>query len=166
MESMTHNLTAVIIQILCLQYFQYPFNIIFTIIFALFSHFISDAFSKLTYHTPEAKKKDKFWLVWHIIIILASITTGIVFAIKFWLGLLMVNLPDIIDWYILRPLQKRNRRKNPKINAEIFLLFHPIADWIRYKLLFWLPDLTYKKYGIITELITIGVLSVLIYFFI
>jgi len=47
MESMTHNLAAVLIQILCFQYFQYPMNIIFTIVFALFSHFISDVLSTL-----------------------------------------------------------------------------------------------------------------------
>jgi hypothetical protein len=166
MESMTHNLTAVLIQILCFTYFQYPMNIIFTIIFALFSHFISDAFSKITYHTPEAMKKDKFWIVWHIVIIVASLITGIVFSIKFWLGLLMVNLPDIIDWYILRPIQNRKKRRNPEFKGDNFLLFHPIVDWLRNKLLFWLPDLTYKKYGIITELITIGILSILISFFI
>ena len=105
-------------------------------------------------------------MVWHIIIIVASITTGIIFSIKFWLGLLMVNLPDIIDWFILRPFQNRKRRKNPEIQGEIFLLFHPIADWIRKKILFWLPDLTYKKYAVITEVIVIGLLSILIYLFI
>ncbi len=162
MESITHNLTAILIQILCFNYFIYPLNIICTVIFALFSHFLSDALSKLTYHTPEALKKDKFWIIWHVIIYFASTGIFIIFFIPFWLAMLSVNIPDIIDWFILRPIQKKRKRKNPDSDLKKNYLFHQITDWIRDKLFFWLPDLTYKKYGVINELIMIGILSILI----
>jgi hypothetical protein len=144
----------------------YPFNIILTIIFAFFSHFLSDALSKLTYHTPEAMKTDKFWIIWHVIIYSASLVTLIIFFIPFWLAMLFVNLPDIIDWFILRPLQNRKLRKNSDYDVEKKYLFHRISEWIRKKLLYWLPDLTYKRYGIITELIIITLLSILIWVYI
>ncbi|MFX1417593.1 MAG: hypothetical protein ACFE9N_01600 [Promethearchaeota archaeon] len=166
MESITHNLAAVLIQIFCFNFFSYPLNIIFTIIFAFFSHFLSDAFSKLTYHTPEAMINDNFWIVWHIIMYTASITTTIIFFIPFWLSILSVNLPDIIDWFILRPIKNKKKRENPEIIIKKNYSFHQISDWIRDKILFWLPDLTYRRYGITTELIIIGTLSFLIFLFI
>ncbi len=164
MESITHNLAAILFQIVCFNYFLYPFNIIFTILFAFFSHFLSDALSKLTYHTPEVMKKDKFWIIWHVIIYSASLVTLIVFFIPFGFAILFVNLPDIIDWFILRPLQNRKLKKDPNYEVEKKYLFHRISDWIRNKLFFWLPDLTYKRYGVINELIVITLLSILIWF--
>ena len=166
MELITHNLTAVLIQILCFNFFFYPLNILFTIILAFFSHFLSDAFSKLTYHTPEAMKNDKFWIIWHILTYGASVITVIIFFIPFWLGMLFVNIPDIIDWFIIRPIRNRKKRKNSESNVKNVYSLHQISDWIRKKLLFWLPDLTYKKYGVITELIIIGILSYFICLFI
>ena len=166
MESITHNLTAVLIQILCFNIFFNPLNIIFTIIFAFFSHFLSDAFSKISYHTPEAMKNDAFWITWHIIIYSASIITVVIFFIPFWLSIFSVNLPDIIDWFILRPIKNKKKRENPEGIIKKNYSVHQVSDWIRNKLLFWLPDLTYKKYGIITELLMVGMLSFLIYLFI
>ncbi|MFX1551217.1 MAG: hypothetical protein ACFFB9_12740 [Promethearchaeota archaeon] len=165
MESITHNLTAILIQILCFNYFIYPLNIILSVIFAFFSHFLSDALSKLTYHTPEAMKKDKFWIIWHIIIYSASIVTTIIFFIPFWLIMVSINLPDVMDWFILRPIQNRKKRKNPDSEKNKNYFFHQISDWIRNKLLYWLPDLTYKRYGVITELLVITLLISLIWLY-
>ncbi len=166
MESITHNLSAILIQILCFKYALFPLNIIFTIFFAFLSHFLSDALSKITYHTPEAMKDDKFWIIWHIIIYSASIIVAIIFIIPFWLGIFFVNLPDILDWFLIRPIKNRKNRKISGTKEEKNYRLHQIADWIRIKLFFWLPDLTYKKVGIITELVTIGILSFLIWSFI
>jgi hypothetical protein len=166
MESITHNLSAILIHILCFQYFAYPLNIIFTIVIAFLSHFLSDALSKITYHTPEAMKNDKFWVIWHLIIYSASLIVAIIFFIPFWLALLSVNIPDVIDWFILRPINNRKKRISSEDSEKKNYQLHRIADWIRSKLLFWLPDLTYKKVGIITELVTISILSVLIWLFI
>jgi hypothetical protein len=137
-----------------------------TILIAFFSHFFLDALSKITYHTPEAMKKDKFWVIWHLIIYSASIIVAIIFLVPFWLALLSVNIPDIIDWFIIRPSRNRKRRSGSEVGEGKNYRLHKIADWIRSKLFFWLPDLTYKKVGIITELITIGILSFLIWLFI
>ncbi|MFX1378304.1 MAG: hypothetical protein ACFFA4_04355 [Promethearchaeota archaeon] len=166
MESITHNLTAILIQILSFNFFLYPINIISTVIFAFLSHFLSDALSKLTYHTPEAMKKDKFWIIWHIIIYSASIVSSIIFFVPFWFAILSVNFPDIIDWFILRPIQNKKQRKKLKIEGKKNYLLHQISDWIRDKIFFWLPDFTYKKYGVINELLVIGILSFLIYLYI
>ena len=166
MESITHSLSAILIQILCFKYLLFPMNIVFTIIIAFLSHFISDALSKITYHTPEAMKGDKFWIIWHVIIYSVSIIITIIFIIPFWLAILSVNIPDIIDWFIIRPIQNKRNRKISGIGEKKNYRLHQIADWIRSKLFFWLPDLTYKKIGILTELVTIGILSFLIWLFI
>lgn len=166
METVTHNLTAVIIQLTCFKVFSFPLNFILTIIFAFLSHFVSDALSKITYHTPEPHKEDKFWVSWHIILLSLSILSVIIFVIPFWLGILFVNIPDLIDWFILRPISNRKNKENATLKWKKSYLFHPIADWIRKKMLFWLPEWTYKKASILVEISIITILSIVIFFII
>jgi hypothetical protein len=166
LEAITHFLTAVIIQILCFKYFLFPLNIVFTIIFAFSSHILSDIFSNLTYHTPKVMKGDKFWIVWHVIIYSVSALAVILFIIPYWLAILSSYLPDIIDWHILRPIQKFRKRKNSESKVKYKYLIHPFIDLLRVKLFFWLPDLKYKKHAIMTELLIISILSFLIYLYI
>lgn len=163
LETITHNIVAVLIQLLCFKIFSFPLNIILTIIFAFISHFISDALSKITYHTPEPHKEDKFWVIWHIIIYCSSILSIIIFVLPFWLGILFVNLPDLIDWFILRPIYSGKNKENPELKWEKKFIFHPIVDFIRDNVFFWLPDWTYKKASISVEIITIFTLSILIF---
>ena len=92
METITHNLIAVFIQILCFLYFIFPLNVIFTIIFAFLSHIILDGLSFITYHTPDPMKEDKFWLIWHYIIYALSLSSIIVFIIPYWLSMLFAKL--------------------------------------------------------------------------
>jgi hypothetical protein len=164
LETITHNLTAVLIQLLCFKVFLFPLNVILTIIFAFTSHFFTDALSQLTYHTPEPHKEDKFWVTWHIIIFSLSILSIIILIIPFWLGILFVNIPDLIDWFILRPIDNRKYKENPDLKWRKSYLFHPLADWIRKYVFFWLPEWTYKKASISVEIIIILVLSILIFF--
>ncbi len=166
METITHNLIAVTIQILCFHYFQYPLNVILTLLFAFSSHFLSDALSKITYHTPEVMKQDYFWWVWHIFIYGASLITIVAFFIPFGIAMFAVNLPDIVDWFILRPIQNRKKRKDLDNKNETRYFFHHLADFIRNKIFFWLPDLTYKRYGIITELVLVCIFFSIICFLI
>ncbi|MHA1915619.1 MAG: hypothetical protein ACW986_08575 [Promethearchaeota archaeon] len=166
METITHNLIAITIQILCFQYLHFPLNIIFTVILAFSSHFLSDALSKITYHTPEVMKQDYFWWIWHIFIYIVSITSILIFFIPFGFVIFVVNLPDIVDWFILRPIQKRKKRKNVDLECETRYVFHHLADLIRNKAFFWLPDLTYIRYGIITELLVVSLFSSIICFLI
>jgi hypothetical protein len=135
-------------------------------ILAFLSHFLSDALSKITYHTPEPHKEDKFWVSWHIILLSLSIVSTIIFIIPFWLGILFVNIPDIIDWFILRPIDNRKNEENPELKWRKSYLFHPIANWIRKNVFFWLPDWTYKKASISIEISIIIILSICIFFII
>jgi hypothetical protein len=162
LETITHNLIAVFIQIICFQFFFFPLNIIFTIIFAYCSHIIVDAFSIITYHTPEAHKDDKFWLIWHIIIYALSGVSIVIFIIPFWLCIISVNIMDIWDWFIVRPIQNRKKRKNPEKQWENPLYLHGSVDWVRKNLLFWLPRWNYKKGGIIVEIGVIIIFSILV----
>ncbi len=164
MEAITHNLTGVLIQILCFKYFITPYNIILAIVFAFLSHFLVDALAKITYHTPEARKEDKFWVTWHIIILILSLLSFGIFIAWYWIGILFANLIDIWDWLIIRNIQNYKKKENPESNWCQKCFFHPIADKVRNLLFPFLPNLNYKRKGIIPEIIIIFVLSVSITF--
>jgi hypothetical protein len=153
MNLITHVLIGVLIQISCFIFFIFPFNFIFTIILSFLSHFITDAFSKITYHTPEPHWDDKFWVSWNISVRVSGYIAIILF-LPYYLGMLFANLPDIWDWTIVRRIQKR-RNKNRKIDYQHNNFFHRRVDKIREKTLFWLPNWIYEKKAIIVELIII-----------
>ena len=164
MQLITHLLIGVIIQILCFKYFILPFNLLLTIVFAFLSHFIVDMFAKITYHTPDPQKGDKFWLSWHIF----SYGSGIIALIILYpyiIGIIFANFVDLIDWLILRPLDKK-RNENRTVDYKKSYFFHNFIDKLREKLLFWLPNWNYKKYAIIPEIIIITTLGILIYYLI
>ncbi len=165
METITHNLIAVIIQILSFKFVSFPLNIILTIILAFLSHIFTDAIGIITYHTPDVQK-DKFWIEWHVIIYILSIISTLIFMIPFWLGLLFSNIVDIWDWFILRPLQNRKKKKVPETNWGEKYYFHRIIDATRNKLFYWLPKWNYKKAGILIEIFIIVVLVIFIIFLI
>ena len=160
LETVTHNLVAVVIQILCFKYFLLPFNIIFTIIFAFLSHIIVDGIAIITYHTPEVQKGDKFWIIWHVIIIGLSLFSIIFFAIPYWLGMVFANLIDIWDWFILRPIQKRKIKRNIESKWMDKYYLHKIVDRFRDKFLGWLPKWNYKRAGILFEILLIVILII------
>ncbi len=165
MELITHVLTGVLIQILCFKYLIFPFNFLLTMLFAFLSHFFIDTLAKITYHTSEALKEDKFWVIWHYIIAISSFSVigiGIIFSIFYVLGALFANLVDIWDWVILRPIQNKKKKENPDSKWGEGYFIHPIIDWIRDKPFFWLPNWNYKKKAIIIEIITIITLFLLI----
>jgi len=163
LETITHNLFAVIIQILCFKFIFFPFNIIFTIIFAFLSHIFIDAIAIITYHTPKIQK-DKFWIIWHVIVYTLSILSILIFVIPFWLGLLFANLMDIWDWFILRSIQNRKKKIVPETNWGEKYYFHRIVDKTRNKLFYWLPKWNYEKRGILIEISIIIISSVLVTF--
>ena len=164
MELITHNLIGVIIQILCFRFLLFPLNIVCTILFAHLSHLFFDAISIITYHTPDKQKGDKFWIIWHYIIYLLSIISFFIFMIPYWLGMLFANIIDIWDWFILRPIQKRIRKKSPESKWGDKYYLHWTVDWVRDKLFFWLPVRNYKKSGILIEIFIIIILSVILGF--
>jgi len=161
METITHNLFAVIIQILCFKFVFFPLNIIMTIILAFLSHIVTDAIAIITYHTPEIQK-NKFWIIWHVIIYTLSILSVVIFIIPFWLGLLFANLIDIWDWLILRPLQNKKRKKAPETKWGEKFYFHRIVDATRNKLFYWLPKWNYKKGAILIEISVIIISAIIV----
>ncbi len=159
METITHNLFAVIVQILCFKFVFFPFNIILTIILAFLSHIFIDAIGIITYHTPEIQR-DKFWIVWHVIIYFLSILSIVIFVIPFWLGLLCANLFDLWDWFILRPIQNKKKKNVPETKWGEKYYFHRIIDATRNKLFYWLPKWNYKRGGILIEISIIIFLTI------
>jgi len=162
METITHNLIAIFIQILCFLFFIFPWNVIFTILFAFISHIILDALSIITYHTPDSMRDDKFWLVWHYIIYALSLFSIVLFIIPYWLSLLFANIIDLWDWFTLRPIQKKIKLKNPDSKWGDKYYMHQIVDWVRLKLFYWLPKRNYKKSGILIEISIIIVFAILL----
>lgn len=116
------------------------------------SHFLVDAFAKITYHVPDARPEDKFWLGYHIFIYLLTIALLIVFLNTYWIAILGSVFIDVIDWGILRGLLK----KEPYI--------HPIIDKFREKCFSWLPDLIEEKWTVINEFIILGLLFTAMFF--
>lgn len=173
MEAITHILTGVLIQIICFIYFVFPFNVILTIVFAFLSHFLIDTLAKATYHTPEPHKEDKFWVIWHIIT-LSLLPIVIIWIVLidwslfffFLLGAIAANLVDIWDWMILRPKHNKFQSEHPE---EKFwgenLYLHSVADWLREKPFFWLPNLNEDKRGVLGEILTISILWILVIYF-
>ncbi len=84
--------------------------------------------------------------------------------IPYWLGMLFANIIDVWDWFILRPIQKRIRKKNPESKWGDKYYLHWTVDWVRDKLFFWLPVRNYKKSGILIEIFIIIILSVILGF--
>lgn len=164
METITHNLVAVVIQIICFTFLIFPWNLIFTILFAFLSHVFVDAIAVITYHTPDVQKGDKFWLIWHYFIYAVSLFSIIIFIIPYWLSILFANIMDLWDWFTLRPIQKKIRNKNPESKWGDKYYFHRIVDWVRDKLFFWLPKRIYKRSGVLIEILLICVLSLILIF--
>ncbi|NVM18166.1 MAG: hypothetical protein HWN80_10650 [Candidatus Lokiarchaeota archaeon] len=164
METITHNLVAIVIQIFCFKFLIFPWNLIFTIVFAFISHIIVDGIAFITYHTPEVRKGDEFWVIWHYFIYAVSWFSIVIFIIPYWLSILFANIMDLWDWFILRPIQKKIRKKNPESKWGDKYYFHHIVDWVREKLFFWLPDRKYKRSGVLIEIFLICVLSISLIF--
>ncbi len=150
MNLITHVLIGVFIQILCFMFFTFPFNFLLTVIIAFLSHFIVDAFSKITYHTPEPHWDDKFWVFWNISVRVVGYIAIIPFFF-YYLGIIFANLPDIWDWTIVRRIQRR-RNTNGKIDYHHNNFFHRFVDKIREKTLFWLPTWIYVKKAVLVEI--------------
>jgi hypothetical protein len=129
MELFTHTIVGVIIAELFLKLAaSYPaipplFFLVIAALCMVLSHMVVDLFAKYTYHTKDPHPEDRFWVIWHIIIIILSVVTVVFWFNPYWWVIIFANLPDLIDWLILRGILK----KTP--------WFHPWLDRWRPRLL-------------------------------
>jgi hypothetical protein len=147
MQAYTHFLTAILIYDIVMRLL--PTNDTFilfmikTLIFVLsfFSHYVVDFFSKITYHTKDPRPKDRFWLVYIIVVSTLIPIFIIYFWNTYWFALLGSTLIDIIDWGIIRGLLKKKPYFHPKIEY-----------WrdVKWKVM---PPLYDKKWAFINEVI-------------
>jgi len=141
----------------------------FTIIFGFLSHFIVDSFAKVTYHTPEPLKEDRFWVSWAIIsngITIIFVVWVILigqFWFFFWGGFFSI-LVDIYDWGILRPIQNKGKNSNDESYWKQGYFFHKLIDKIREEVppFSWLPNWNYERKGVIVELAIIVIFWILV----
>ncbi|MCP4762397.1 MAG: hypothetical protein GY870_11500, partial [archaeon] len=142
MQAPTHILTGILIYQIIFLLFPglHPLISGFIIfILSFFSHFLIDSISKITYHVPDARPEDKFWLRYHIIVYIFTLIFLLIFWNPYWIGILGANSIDIIDWLIFRAILK----KKP--------VFHPKIDKFRDIFFSWLPDMIEKKWTVINE---------------
>jgi hypothetical protein len=151
----THVIAGVIIQLLIEivlpQEELFWLKVVLLIVLAFFSHFIIDAAAKATYHPPDPLKDDRFWIGYHVFVYLSAFVMIIILLPWFWLGILAANAVDIWDWYFLRPV---SRRKNDPNWGKRYRL-HPLANFIRKKAFFFLPNMSHDRRGTIPEIVLI-----------
>ena len=78
------------------------------------------------------------------------------------LSIISANIMDLWDWFIARPIQRRKKKKDPESEWKNPLYLHASVDWFRHNLLFWLPRWTYKKGGIVIEIIVILIFCIIL----
>jgi hypothetical protein len=111
-----------------------------------------DVVALLTYHPPDPRPGDKFWVGYHIWILGLTVVLAVVFIRGFFWVLLGSLLVDVIDWGILRGVLHRE----PKI--------HPIIDRMRtYQLFRWMPNWTLVRWTALLEAVLLGLLAWVIY---
>ena len=152
MQAITHFLVGIILQILIFPY-NPPLGIIFGILTCFFSHFLVDSFAKVTYHPPDAKTNDKFWIIVHIIFYIGAGVVLIYYWIPYWIGMGFSVLIDIYDWGFIRG--GRYIKKDPEW-LEVYQI-HPVIDKVRDRLFFWLPNWNVKRYGVVPEFVLIAI---------
>lgn len=157
MQAITHFLIGVILQILIFP-FNHPIGLVIGILICFFSHFLVDCLAKITYHPATAQTGDKFWVVSHIFLIIGAGVVLVYFWNLYWIGMVFSVLVDIYDWGFIRGIRYLKKESDWFQRYQI----HPFIDRIRDKIFFWLPNWNEKHYGIIPEVIFIG----LLYYFI
>nr|WP_162851433.1 hypothetical protein [Candidatus Prometheoarchaeum syntrophicum] len=126
-----------------------PLKIIVIAVLAVISHYLLDCIAISTYHPYKAHWDDLFFKIFHLLYAYGlSVFIFIWFIEKYWWVMLFSVLPDIIDWYVLRPFFHRDP------------LIHPSIDKVRDVLFSWLPNLKEKKWAILNEFIIAGSIGI------
>ncbi|MHA1612570.1 MAG: hypothetical protein ACTSVZ_10670 [Promethearchaeota archaeon] len=155
MQAPTHFLTGMVIYLAFSTWFPALPSwilIILTLISAVFSHFVLDSLAEMTYHLPDPQWKDPFWVAYHVIFVyVGSLVMLIVFWQEYWWVMFASILPDIIDWYTLRWIFK----KDPVV--------HPLIDSMRARWFAWVPNWRNRKWTVALEIsVDLGLLLIIL----
>lgn len=158
MQAITHLAFGVFIQ-KYIEAMDMPsyFSLLLIIVLAFLSHILLDSISKITYH-PAVPQKTTFWYAYHLFVLVSSILFVILF-IQYWIGMLFANLPDIIDWLIIRNYYWIIKKEK---KYDISVIHGKIIDYVAQKCFFWLPNLREKEWSVINELVIVAALVLLI----
>lgn len=132
-------------------------------VLALFLHSVFDRIARITYHPPDARYNDVFWVAWHLVIYSVSIYLLVKFWAKYPIGITFSILPDF-DWVILHG-SKALLGQHPSWYQEghIHKFLHYITDSIPpFSFLQYLPNNIEGKFGIVWEILLIAGLAIII----
>ena len=160
MQGLTHFLTGVFVYKYLKGKIKRPYDIVLIIVLSFLSHGVLDSLARATYHPTYAILDDPFWWTFHI----AHYSLCIIFVVYFfkecWYALIASDLPDLWDWFVLRP-SRDLIVKDTDWAAQFFM--HQYIFIIPSVCFEWLPNLNNEPIGIIPEIILDVALFLLIY---
>ena len=100
-------------------------NLVIAFIVIFLSHYVVDILVKVTYHPKDPQPQSKFWVGYHIFLLILTIIAAILFIRVFWV--MLVSMIRILSTGFIRPVL----RKTP---------VYPLIERIRESKLFaWIP---------------------------
>jgi hypothetical protein len=122
-----------------------------TLTIIVLSHVFVDVFSLMTYHVPDPRPYDKFWLSYHIVMYILTAVFALFLVKEFWIPMIASCLIDIADWLIIRPIFKKSKG-----------IIHPYIIAFRNLEFPWIPNFIEKKWSVLIEFGLIVVFSLCI----
>lgn len=104
------------------------------------SHIPLDIACRGTYHPPQARWKDPFWVWSHFLFLVLAVEIAVRWW-REWPVMLASVGPDVFDWWIRKPF-------DPEGRWEI----HAFIRWASERTT-WIPDWTLEHHGLIPELL-------------
>ena len=133
MQAIMHIIVGILI-------FHAVENPVLAFILIFLSHYLVDVLVLITYHPKDPQPQSKFWVRYHFLLLILTIITLVIF-VRFYFWVIIISLiPDLIDWFIVRSILKREP------------IFHPFIERLRESKVFsWIPDLTMNPKAAINE---------------
>ena len=158
MQGPTHILVGISLEkIFSKKRMQPVVRFVVIAVIALFLHSVFDRIARITYHPPDARYHDPFWVGWHLIIYGLTIYMLVKYWRKYPIGITFSILPDF-DWVILHG-SKALMGEHPiwYQTGHIHQFLHNITDAVPpFSLLHQhLPDRTDDKLGFLWEALII-----------
>jgi hypothetical protein len=157
MQAPTHILAGVIINRLFKWKNYKAVGLLLTFICCLFMHGFFDKLGRMVYQ-PEANFNDPFWLIYHVLMGLATVVLLYIFWRDYKWGIIFSLLPEI-DWLVIGVQHLFNFKISfyevPWLHFTLNYVLDQIPLFNRLDLL---PDNRSNPWACIPELILIGVL--------